>query len=245
MESRVHGNMHARFGGGCLENSVVEDARILSYNSTSGIGLSKGDISNNIYDVIINEVDIRDVIKPSIIENLDVCPGGISLAGAEVELVPLENRNIRLKNVLNSIVDDYKFILIDCPPSLGILTLNSLTAANSVIVPIQCEYYALEGVTELKSTIKRVQENLNKRLEMEGIVLTMYDGRTNLSVDVVDEVKRHFKEKVYETIIPRNVRLSEAPSYGLPIILHDSKSKGSECYRKLAKEVIENYREVN
>jgi len=207
--------------------------------------LNKSDIRENIYDVIINEVDIREVIKPSAIENLDVCPAGIRLAGAEVELVMMERRETKLKNVLMTIINEYKFVIVDCPPSLGILTLNSLTAANTVIVPIQCEYYALEGLSELKKTIKLVQDHLNSELDMEGIVLTMYDGRTNLSVQVVDEVKKHFKEKVYETIIPRNVRLSEAPSFGLPIILYDPKSKGSECYRKLAKEVIENYKEVN
>jgi len=224
---------------------ILKVVRFLSYNSTSGIGLNKSDIRENIYDVIINEVDIREVIKPSAIENLDVCPAGIRLAGAEVELVMMERRETKLKNVLMTIINEYKFVIVDCPPSLGILTLNSLTAANTVIVPIQCEYYALEGLSELKKTIKLVQDHLNSELDMEGIVLTMYDGRTNLSVQVVDEVKKHFKEKVYETIIPRNVRLSEAPSFGLPIILYDPKSKGSECYRKLAKEVIENYKEVN
>jgi len=166
-------------------------------------------------------------------------PVNIELAGAEVELVSSISRETRLKSALEPVRNDYDFILIDCPPSLGLLTLNSLTAADKILVPIQCEYYALEGLSQLMETVKLVQKHLNKNLDVEGVVLTMFDARTNLSIQVVEEVKKYFKNKVYRTIIPRNVRLSEAPSFGLPIILYDPKSKGAECYLELADEVIE------
>ena len=208
-------------------------------NSTSGLGVDKKKIKKSAYDVLINDVDINETLVNTPIDNLLLCPSNIQLAGAEVELVSTISRETRLKNSLENIKDDYDFILIDCPPSLGLLTLNSLTAANTILVPIQCEYYALEGLCQLMETVRLVQKHLNKGLDVEGVVLTMFDARTNLSIQVVEEVKKYFKNKVYRTIIPRNVRLSEAPSYGLPIILYDPKSKGAECYLDLADEVIE------
>ena len=208
-------------------------------NSTSGLGVDKKAIKKSSYDVLINDVEIQETLVQTPIENLMLCPSNIQLAGAEVELVSTISRETRLKNSLNSIKDNYDFILIDCPPSLGLLTLNSLTASNTILVPIQCEYYALEGLSQLMETVKLVQKHLNKSLDVEGVVLTMFDARTNLSIQVVEEVKKYFKNKVYRTVIPRNVRLSEAPSYGLPIILYDPKSKGAECYLDLADEVIE------
>lgn len=208
-------------------------------NSTSGLGVDKKAIKKSSYDVLINDVDIEETLVQTPIENLMLCPSNIQLAGAEVELVSTISRETRLKNSLTSIKDNYDFILIDCPPSLGLLTLNSLTASNTILVPIQCEYYALEGLSQLMETVKLVQKHLNKSLDVEGVVLTMFDARTNLSIQVVEEVKKYFKNKVYRTVIPRNVRLSEAPSYGLPIILYDPKSKGAECYLDLADEVIE------
>jgi len=208
-------------------------------NSTSGLGVDKKKIKKSAYDVLINDVDINETLVNTPIDNLLLCPSNIQLAGAEVELVSTISRETRLKNSLENIKDDYDFILIDCPPSLGLLTLNSLTAANTILVPIQCEYYALEGLSQLMETVRLVQKHLNKGLDVEGVVLTMFDARTNLSIQVVEEVKKYFKNKVYRTIIPRNVRLSEAPSYGLPIILYDPKSKGAECYLDLADEVIE------
>lgn len=208
-------------------------------NSTSGLGIDKKKIGKSAYDVLINDVEIGETLVQTPIENLMLCPSNIQLAGAEVELVSTISRETRLKNSLNSIKDNYDFILIDCPPSLGLLTLNSLTASNTILVPIQCEYYALEGLSQLMETVKLVQKHLNKELDVEGVVLTMFDARTNLSIQVVEEVKKYFRNKVYRTVIPRNVRLSEAPSYGLPIILYDPKSKGAECYLDLADEVIE------
>jgi len=212
-------------------------------NTTSGFGIDKKKIDKSIYDVLINDVTINDSILKTCVENLFICPSNIRLAGAEVELVSVISRETRMKIALESVRQDYDFILIDCPPSLGLLTINSLTASDTVLVPIQCEYYALEGLTQLMSTVKLVQKHLNQKLDVEGVVLTMFDGRTNLSLQVVEDVKRHFRDKVYKTIIPRNVRLSEAPSFGLPIILYDGKSKGAECYMDLAGEVIE-YSEV-
>ncbi|NMB33182.1 MAG: ParA family protein [Clostridium sp.] len=208
-------------------------------NTTSGLGIDKKKIKKSTYDVLINEVNIKDTLVSTPVKNLELCPSNIELAGAEVELVPSISRETRLKNALTDIKDNYDFIIIDCPPSLGLLTLNSLTAADKILVPIQCEYYALEGLSQLMETVKLVQLHLNKELDVEGVVLTMFDARTNLSIQVVDEVKKYFKNKVYRTIIPRNVRLSEAPSYGLPIILYDPKSRGAECYLDLAEEVIE------
>lgn len=214
-------------------------------NSTSGLGIDKKKIGKSAYDVLINDVDIQETLVETPIKNLKLCPSNIQLAGAEVELVSTISRENRLKNSLNSIKDNYDFIMIDCPPSLGLLTLNSLTASNTILVPIQCEYYALEGLSQLMETVKLVQKHLNKELDVEGVVLTMFDARTNLSIQVVEEVKKYFRNKVYRTVIPRNVRLSEAPSYGLPIILYDPKSKGAECYLDLADEVIEYSEEEN
>jgi len=207
-------------------------------NSSSGLGIDKDHVDKSIYDVLINETDIRIVIRETMMENLYICPANIQLAGAEIELVNQIMRESRLKTSLNDIRDEYDYILIDCPPSLGLLTLNSLTAADTILVPIQCEYYALEGLTQLMSTVKLVRKHLNPTLEVEGVVLTMFDARTNLSLEVVESVRKHFNDKVYGTLIPRNVRLSEAPSYGLPIILYDKSSKGAESYVNLAKEVI-------
>jgi len=208
-------------------------------NTTSGVGVDKNTVGMSIYDVVINEVNIEDIIVPTKIKNLMLCPSNINLAGAEVELVSVISRETRLKAALEDIRSNYDFIMIDCPPSLGLLTVNALTAADTILVPIQCEYYALEGLSQLMNTVKIVQKHLNRNLSVEGVVLTMFDARTNLSIQVVDEVKRYFGNKVYRTIIPRNVRLSEAPSYGLPIILYDPKSKGAECYMDLAEEAIE------
>lgn len=213
-------------------------------NTTSGLGIDKKSINKSIYDVLINDEDIESTLIDTPVENLKICPSNIQLAGAEVELVSVISRETRMKAAVASIREKFDFVLIDCPPSLGLLTVNSLTAADTVLVPIQCEYYALEGLSQLMNTVKLVQKHLNPNLDVEGVVLTMFDARTNLSIQVVEEVKRHFKNKVYRTIIPRNVRLSEAPSYGLPIILYDAKSKGAECYIELAEEVIEYSEEV-
>ena len=208
-------------------------------NTTSGLGFDKKEIKSSIYDALINDIDINTAIFDTGIDNLKLCPSNIQLAGAEVELVPMISRETRMKNVLEGIKEEYDFIIMDCPPSLALLTVNALTAANTILVPIQCEYYALEGLSQLMDTVNLVQRHLNKKLDVEGVVLTMFDARTNLSIQVVDEVKKYFKNKVYGTIIPRNVRLSEAPSHGLPIIVYDPKSKGAECYLELASEVIE------
>ena len=208
-------------------------------NTTSGLGIDKKKIDRSIYDVLINDEDIEATLLDTPIENLKLCPSNIQLAGAEIELVSVISRETRIRSVVSEIRDKYDFIIIDCPPSLGLLTINSLTAADTILVPIQCEYYALEGLSQLMNTVKLVQKHLNPSLDVEGVVLTMFDARTNLSIQVVEEVKKYFRNKVYRTIIPRNVRLSEAPSYGLPIILYDPKSKGAECYLELAEEVIE------
>nr|WP_285718117.1 AAA family ATPase [Pelosinus sp. IPA-1] len=208
-------------------------------NSTSGFGFDKTKIKQSIYDVLVNDTPIEGVILQTKIENLKLLPATIQLAGAEIELVSIMSRETKLKRVLDKIKYNYDYIIIDCPPSLGLLTINSLTAANSVLVPIQCEFYALEGLSQLMNTITLVQKNLNPALSLEGVVLTMFDARTNLSIQVVDEVKSHFRHKVYQTIIPRNVRLSEAPSHGQPITRYDPKSKGAEVYTDLAKEVID------
>jgi len=213
-------------------------------NTTSGFGVDKNSVKRSIYDVIINEIPIEDTMLETQIKGLYLSPSNINLAGAEVELVSVISRETRLKNALEEIKDKFDFIVIDCPPSLGLLTVNSLTAADTILVPIQCEYYALEGLSQLMNTVKIVQKHLNKSLRVEGVVLTMFDARTNLSIQVVEEVKKYFGNKVYRTIIPRNVRLSEAPSYGLPIILYDEKSKGAECYMELAEEVILSSEEI-
>jgi len=208
-------------------------------NTTSGIGINKRTIQKSIYDVLINEELIQDVIIKTDYENLYICPSNIQLAGAEIELVAVMSREFRLKNSLEPIRNEYDYIIIDCPPSLGLLTINAFSCADSILVPIQCEYYALEGLSQLTNTIKQVKKALNPKLDIEGVLLTMFDARTNLSIQVVSEVKKYFPQKVYKTIIPRNVRLSEAPSYGQPIIVYDPKSKGAECYLDLADEIIE------
>ena len=208
-------------------------------NATSGFGFDKRDIKQCIYDVLIDDVPMQEVIKHTAYNGLDIVPATIQLAGAEIELVSLMNREGRLKNALERVKHNYDYVIIDCPPSLGLLTINGLTAASSVMIPIQCEFYALEGVTMLMNTIQLVQRNLNPALKLEGVLMTMYDSRTNLSQEVVDEVSKYFKTKMYETIIPRNVRLSEAPSHGQPVIDYDSKSKGAQVYTELADEVIE------
>jgi ATPases involved in chromosome partitioning len=207
-------------------------------NSTSGLGFNKGSIQRCVYDTLINDVPVESIVVQTEIPNLKLLPATIQLAGAEIELVSMMSREGKLKRALDKAKFGYDYVLIDCPPSLGLLTVNSLTAANSVLVPIQCEFYALEGLTQLMNTISLVQKNLNPVLTLEGVVLTMFDARTNLSIQVVDEVKNHFRHKVYQTIIPRNVRLSEAPSHGQPVIKYDPKSKGTEVYFDLAREVI-------
>lgn len=208
-------------------------------NTTSGLGIDKKKLKRSTYDVLVNDVNICEVIMDTNIENLQICPSNIELAGAEVELVSMISRESRLKTAISDIKEEFDFILIDCPPSLGLLTLNSLTAADKILVPIQCEYYALEGLGQLMNTVQLVKKHLNPDIDVEGVVLTMFDARTNLSLQVVEEVKKYFKNKVYSTIIPRNVKLSEAPSFGMPIIQYDPKSKGAECYLELADEVIQ------
>lgn len=207
-------------------------------NASSGVGVNKGEIEHCIYDVLVDDVAIQDVLQKTDLDNLNVIPATIQLAGAEVELVPAISREIRLKKAIDSIRDDYDYVIIDCPPSLGLLTLNALTAADSVLIPVQCEYYALEGLSQLLNTIRIVQKHLNEDLQIEGVLLTMLDARTNLGIQVIGEVKKYFQNKVFNTIIPRNVRLSEAPSHGKPILLYDAKSKGAEVYLELAKEVV-------
>ena len=208
-------------------------------NTTSGFGIDKSKLQNSIYDVIINEQNVEKVIIKTEYENLDLIPSSVQLAGAEIELAALENRERKLKQAIKTIKERYDYIFVDCPPSLGLLTINTLAAVDSVLIPIQCEFYALEGVSQLVKTIQLVKNSLNTKLEIQGVVLSMFDGRTNLSIQVVDEVKKYFKGKVYTTIIPRNVRLAEAPSYGQPIIYYDNKSKGAEAYIDLAEEFIE------
>ncbi len=207
-------------------------------NTTSGVGINKADVENCIYDVIINEVHPNDAIVHTEVEGLHIIPATIQLAGAEIELVPTISREQRLKKSLQLVKEKYDYIIIDCPPSLGILTINSLTAADSVIIPIQCEYYALEGLSQLLNSIRLVQKHLNTSLQIEGVLLTMFDARTNLGIQVIEEVKKYFQDKVYKTVIARNVRLSEAPSHGKSIITYDPRSKGAEAYLELAKEVI-------
>ncbi len=208
-------------------------------NTTSGLGVEKEGLENTVYELMIGECTIRESIVKTEIEGLYLIPSNVNLAGAEIELLEISEKEYILKNEVDYIQDDFDFIIIDCPPSLNMLTINSMTTANTVLVPIQCEYYALEGLSQLIHTISLVQKRLNPNLHMEGIVFTMYDARTNLSLQVVENVKNNLNTTIYKTIIPRNIRLAEAPSHGLPINLYDSKSAGAESYRLLAKEVIE------
>ena len=207
-------------------------------NATSGLGVL-ADKDKSIYNVLVDDLDMASTIKPTMIKNLKVCPANINLAGAEIELVSMVSRETRLKSAIESVKDGYDYIFIDCPPSLGLITLNSFTASDSVLVPIQCEYYALEGLGQLINTINLVKKHLNSAIEVEGVVLTMFDSRTNLSAQVGEEVEKYFGNKVFQTIIPRNIRLSEAPSHALPINLYAPESKGADTYQRLAKELIE------
>lgn len=209
-------------------------------NTTSGMGISKKGLSKTSYEVLVDDnLKPEEAILPTGIKNLDIIPASVQLAGAEIELIQLEGREKKLKRALDKIKSKYDYIFIDCPPSLGLLTINSLTAVDSVLIPIQCEFYALEGVSQLMSTIDLVKKNLNPSLEIQGVILSMFDGRTNLSIQVVEEVKKYFKEKVYTTVIPRNVRLAEAPSFGIPITEYDPKSKGATAYHEFAEEFLE------
>lgn len=212
-------------------------------NATSGLGIDRKRVKGSTYDVLLDEISPMEAMIETRVRGLSVVPATIDLAGAEIELVPRISRESRLKKALEPVRDRFDFVLMDCPPSLGLLTINALTAADSILIPIQCEYYALEGLTQLMDTFHLVHEALNPALEVEGVVLTMFDGRTNLSIQVVEDVKRYFKGKVYRSIVTRNVRLSEAPSHGLPISLYDPRSKGAEAYAELAKEVIERVEE--
>ena len=225
------------------ENERKNNVKVLAIdidpqgNMTSGLG-AKGKFEQSIYDVIINEADPEKVIINTMVENLDLMPAEVALSGAEVELVIVMAREQVLKRAIEKVKQKYNYVIIDCPPSLGLLTLNALTAADTLLVPIQCEYYALEGLAQLMQTVKLVRTHLNSELDVEGVVLTMYDARTNLSFQVVNEVKKFFKNKVYETIIPRSIKLGEAPSYGLPINVYDPKCAGAVAYRKLAEEIV-------
>jgi chromosome partitioning protein len=206
-------------------------------NASTGLGLNPRDVEGSVYDVLLNDVALEDIIEPTSLKNLFVAPATIDLAGAEIELVPVMSRELKLKKAIDQVRDQYDLVLIDCPPSLGLLTVNGLAASDDVIVPIQCEYYALEGLGQLLRNVGLVQANLNPALDIRGIILTMYDARTKLADQVVTEVRAYFGEKVYETVVPRTVRLSEAPSFGQPIIVFDSTSRGAKAYRDLAKEV--------
>lgn len=209
-------------------------------NTTSGIGVSKRNLTDTVYNILIdNEYDTKKAIIHTEVDNLDLIPASVDLAGAEIELVGIEGRESSLKMGLDQVRDEYDYIFIDCPPSLGLLTINSLTAVDSVLIPIQCEFYALEGVSQLVSTIRLVKKSFNPKLEIQGVILSMFDGRTNLSAQVVQEVKKYFGDKVYATVIPRNVRLAEAPSYGMPITEYDPKSKGAEAYMDFAEEFLD------
>jgi len=208
-------------------------------NATSGVGINKGDMDQCVYNILVEDLDAREVCIPTDVENLSIIPATIQLAGAEIELVPTISREVKLKKAIEILKNNYDYILIDCPPSLGLLTINALTSADSVLIPVQCEYYALEGLSQLLNTIRLVQKHLNKQLMIEGVLLTMLDARTNLGIQVIDEVKMYFQDKVYKSIIPRNVRLGEAPSHGKPITVYDPKSRGAEVYLELAKEVME------
>ena len=207
-------------------------------NMTSGLGIDKDEVEKNIYDLMIGQVGVEEVLQKEAIENLDIIPTSIDLSAAEIELIGVDDKEFIIRNAIAQIKDNYDYIIIDCPPSLSMLTINAMTTADSVLVPIQCEYYALEGLSQLIHTVELVKERLNPILEIEGVVFTMYDARTNLSLQVVENVKENLQQNIYKTIIPRNVRLAEAPSYGQPITLYDTKSAGAEAYRLLAEEVI-------
>lgn len=207
-------------------------------NATSGVGIIKQGLENTVYELFLGECTFSECLTDSVVDNLNVIPSNVNLSGAEIDLIGVKNREYILKNILDSIKDLYEYIIIDCPPSLNVLTVNAMVAADSVIVPIQCEYYALEGLSQLIHTINLIQDRLNENLEIDGIVFTMYDSRTNLSTEVVDNVKENIHLHIYDTLIPRNVRLAEAPSYGIPIHMYDGKSAGAIAYKNLAKEVI-------
>ena len=207
-------------------------------NTTSGFGVDKNELEDTVYELILGESSINDCIIKEVIPNVSILPSNVNLAAAEIELIGVEKKEYILKNEVDYVKNQYDYILIDCPPSLNMLTINAMTTATSVLVPIQCEYYALEGLSQLIHTINLVKERLNPELDMEGVVFTMYDARTNLSMQVVENVKNHLKQNIYNTLIPRNIRLAEAPSYGMPITKYDSKSAGAEAYRRLAKEVM-------
>lgn len=207
-------------------------------NTTSGLGVDKNNVENTLYELLLGEAETKDTIVKDVVENVDLIPSNVNLSGAEIELIGVDEKEYILRKIIDKVRRKYDYIIIDCPPSLNMLTINALTAANSVLVPIQCEYYALEGLSQLIHTIDLVKDRLNKKLVMEGVVFTMYDARTNLSLQVVENVKDNLQQNIYKTIIPRNVRLAEAPSYGQPITLYDTKSAGAEAYRLLAEEVI-------
>ena len=207
-------------------------------NTTSGLGVDKNNVENTLYELLLGEAETKNTIVKDVVENVDLIPSNVNLSGAEIELIGVDEKEYILKKIIDKVRRKYDYIIIDCPPSLNMLTINALTAANSVLVPIQCEYYALEGLSQLIHTIDLVKDRLNKKLVMEGVVFTMYDARTNLSLQVVENVKDNLQQNIYKTIIPRNVRLAEAPSYGQPITLYDTKSAGAEAYRLLAEEVI-------
>ncbi len=207
-------------------------------NTTSGLGVDKNDLENTVYELILGECSVQECILRNVIDGVSIIPSNVNLAAAEIELIGVDKKEYILKREIDWVKDLYDFILIDCPPSLSMLTINAMTTANTVLVPIQCEYYALEGLSQLIHTVNLVKERLNPELYMEGVVFTMYDSRTNLSAQVVENVKQHFKQKVFDTVIPRNIRLAEAPSFGMPICMYDSKSAGAEAYRNLADEVI-------
>ena len=207
-------------------------------NTTSGLGVDKNNVENTLYELLLGEAETKNTIVKDVVENVDLIPSNVNLSGAEIELIGVDEKEYILKKIIDKVRRKYDYIIIDCPPSLNMLTINALTAANSVLVPIQCEYYALEGLSQLIHTIDLVKDRLNKKLVMEDVVFTMYDARTNLSLQVVENVKDNLQQNIYKTIIPRNVRLAEAPSYGQPITLYDTKSAGAEAYRLLAEEVI-------
>ena len=213
-------------------------------NTTSGFGINKNDLDTTIYDLMLGESSIQDCILKEVVKNVDILPSNVNLAATEIELIGVDKKEYILKNEVDWVRDKYDFIIIDCPPSLNSLTINALTTADTVLVPIQCEYYALEGLSQLIHTVNLVKERLNPALDMEGVAFTMYDSRTNLSMQVVENVKSHLNQTVYETMIPRNIRLAEAPSYGMPIHIYDPKSAGAEAYMKLADEVIKHNKQM-